>query len=211
MGEGVMFFILHSRSIIVITFIFSYTDFPFIFFFLSLILSFQVFLTLSLKYFIFFFFLSFLISFLCCCSFFIHSSFIPHIISFFFLFFYFFLFPFVSFLSFWIVEASLSIVPIPRCGEVATPFPGLLRFTLDPYFIMLSVRQRCIKYHFLSLWYGSTWDWTQATRAYGEQSNLHEYIYLYIYIYIYIYGGGESERDVKLMNVEIRKWESFPF
>ena len=33
-------------------------------------------------------------------------------------------------------------------GEGATPFPGLLNFTLDPYLIMLSVKQGRIKYHF---------------------------------------------------------------
>ena len=36
-------------------------------------------------------------------------------------------------------------------GEGATPFPGLLHFTLDPYLIMLSVKQGSIKYHFLSM------------------------------------------------------------
>ena len=56
-------------------------------------------------------------------------------------------------------------------GEGATPFPGLLHFTLDPYLIMLSVKQEGIKYHFLSLWYDSTWDWTQVSRAIGEHSN----------------------------------------
>ena len=30
---------------------------------------------------------------------------------------------------------------------------------------MLSVKQGGIKYHFLSLWYDSTWDWTQVSRA----------------------------------------------
>ena len=33
-------------------------------------------------------------------------------------------------------------------GEGATPFPGLLHFTLDPYLIMLSVKQGGIKYLF---------------------------------------------------------------
>ena len=33
----------------------------------------------------------------------------------------------------------------------ATPFPRMLYFTLDPYHIMLSVKQGRIKYHFLSL------------------------------------------------------------
>ena len=33
------------------------------------------------------------------------------------------------------------------------------------------VKQRGIKYHFLSLWYDSTWDWTLVPRAIGENSN----------------------------------------
>ena len=36
---------------------------------------------------------------------------------------------------------------------------------------MLSVKQSSIKYHFLSLWYDSTWDWTQLSRAIDEHSN----------------------------------------
>ena len=36
---------------------------------------------------------------------------------------------------------------------------------------MLSVKQGSIKYHFLSLWYDSTWDWTQVSRAISEHSN----------------------------------------
>ena len=36
---------------------------------------------------------------------------------------------------------------------------------------MMSVKQGGIKYHFLSLWYDSTWDWTQVSRAIGEHSN----------------------------------------
>ena len=43
-------------------------------------------------------------------------------------------------------------------GEGATPFPRLLHFTLDPYLIMLSVKQGGIKHHFLSLRYDSTRD-----------------------------------------------------
>ena len=56
-------------------------------------------------------------------------------------------------------------------GEGANPFPGLLHFTLDQYLIMLSVKQGGIKYHFLSLWYDSTWDRNQVSRAIGEHSN----------------------------------------
>ena len=36
---------------------------------------------------------------------------------------------------------------------------------------MLSVKQDSIKYHFLSLWYDSTWDWTKVSQAIGEHSN----------------------------------------
>ena len=36
---------------------------------------------------------------------------------------------------------------------------------------MLSVKQGSIKYHFLSLWYDSTWDWTQVSWAIGEHSD----------------------------------------
>ena len=35
---------------------------------------------------------------------------------------------------------------------------------------MLSVKQGNIKYHFLSLLYGSIWDWTQVSLAIGEHS-----------------------------------------
>ncbi len=38
-----------------------------------------------------------------------------------------------------------------KAQESATPFPGLLHFTLDTYLILLSVKQGGIKYHFLSL------------------------------------------------------------
>ena len=37
-----------------------------------------------------------------------------------------------------------------------TPLHELLHFNLDPYLIVVSVKQGGIKYHFLSLWYDST-------------------------------------------------------
>ena len=40
---------------------------------------------------------------------------------------------------------------------------------------MLSVKQGSIKYHFLSFSYDSTCDWTQVSRAIGE-----DYIYIYM-------------------------------
>ena len=55
-------------------------------------------------------------------------------------------------------KAPFSIATTPRCRGGRYSFPGLLYFTLDPYLIMLSVKQGGIKYHFLSLWYDSTWD-----------------------------------------------------
>ena len=54
--------------------------------------------------------------------------------------------------------------------EDTSPFPGLLHFTLETYLIMLSVKQGGIKYHFLSLWYDLTWDWTPVSQAIGEHS-----------------------------------------
>ena len=36
-------------------------------------------------------------------------------------------------------KAPFSIATTQGVGEGATPFPGLLHFTLDPYLIMLSV------------------------------------------------------------------------
>ena len=45
-------------------------------------------------------------------------------------------------------EGSLSIATIVRRRGDATPFPGLLHFTLDTYLILLSVKQGGIEYHF---------------------------------------------------------------
>ena len=39
---------------------------------------------------------------------------------------------------------------------------------------MLSVKQGNIKYHFQSLWYDSTWDWTLVSQAIGEHSRILE-------------------------------------
>ena len=41
-------------------------------------------------------------------------------------------------------------------------------FTLDPYLIILSVKKGGIKYHFLSFWYDSTWDWTPVSWNIGK-------------------------------------------
>ena len=53
-------------------------------------------------------------------------------------------------------KAPFSMATTPGVAYGATPFPGLLHFTLDPYLIMLSIKQGGIKYHFLSVWYDTT-------------------------------------------------------
>ena len=51
----------------------------------------------------------------------------------------------------------------------ATPFPGLLHFTLDLYLIILSVKQGCIKYHF---WvFGMTRPWIEP-KSPGSLANI---------------------------------------
>ena len=67
-------------------------------------------------------------------------------------------------------KAPFSIATTLRCREGATPFPGLLHFTLDPYLILLSFKKGGVNYHFLSLWYDLTRDWTQVSRTISESS-----------------------------------------
>ena len=55
-------------------------------------------------------------------------------------------------------KALFSIATTPRCRGGYYSFPWIAHFTLDTYLILLSVKQGCIKYHFYSLWYDSTWD-----------------------------------------------------
>ena len=53
-------------------------------------------------------------------------------------------------------KAPFSIATTPKFrGKGATPFPGLLHFTLDTHLILPSVKQGGIKYHFKSLWYNA--------------------------------------------------------
>ena len=76
------------------------------------------------------------------------------------------------------LKAPFSRATTPRCKGGCYSFPWLLYFTLDPYLIMLSVNQKGIKYHFLSLLYDSTWDWTQVSRIIGEHSNYYANVQL---------------------------------
>ena len=59
-------------------------------------------------------------------------------------------------------KALFLIATTPRCKRGCYSIPWIAHFTLDPYLIMLGVKQGSIKYHFLSLWYVSIWDWTQV-------------------------------------------------
>ena len=66
-------------------------------------------------------------------------------------------------------KAPFSIATTPRCRGGRYYFPCIAQ--LDRHLIMLSVKQGGIKYHFLNLWYDSTWDWTRDFRAIGKNSN----------------------------------------
>ena len=79
-----------------------------------------------------------------------------------------------------ILTQPAGLIFISKVGDLHV-FHVLLHFTIDPYLIMLSVKQGSIKYHFLSLWNDSTWDGTPVSRAIGEYSNYYD-IYIYIYI-----------------------------
>ena len=65
-------------------------------------------------------------------------------------------------------KAPFSIATTPWCREGLHSFLWIASFTLEPYLIMLSVKQEGIKYHFLSLWHDSTRDLTLVCRAIGE-------------------------------------------
>ena len=68
-------------------------------------------------------------------------------------------------------KTSFSIVTTSRYKGGLYFIHGLLHFTLDPYLIMLSVKQGRIKNHFLSLLYDSARDWTPVFRTIGEGKN----------------------------------------
>ena len=82
-------------------------------------------------------------------------------------------FIFVCILIYRYIKLVTSVESDPKApfsigvGEGATPFPGLLHFTFDPYLIVLSVKQGGIKYDLLSLWYDLAWDWTTVSWTIG--------------------------------------------
>ena len=67
-------------------------------------------------------------------------------------------------------KSPFSIAFTPRGRGERYSFPWIDPLTLDTYLVMLSVKQRGINYHFKSLWYDPTWDWTPISRIIGEHS-----------------------------------------
>ena len=57
-------------------------------------------------------------------------------------------------------KAPFSVATTPRCRGGHYSFPWIA--PLYPNLIILSAKQGGVKYHFLSLWYDSTWDWTRS-------------------------------------------------
>ena len=67
-------------------------------------------------------------------------------------------------------KAPFSIALTPRCKGECSSFPWIVSFTLDAYLIMMNDQQGGIKYHSLSLWYESTWEWTPVSWTIDEYS-----------------------------------------
>ena len=66
-------------------------------------------------------------------------------------------------------KAPFSIASTPRYWRGLYSIPWIA--PLYPwYLIMLNVKQGGIKYHFLSLCYDSTWNWTPVSQTIGEHS-----------------------------------------
>ena len=80
--------------------------------------------------------------------------------------------------------APFSIATTTRFWEGHYSVPWIAPLTLDQYLIMMSVKQRDIKYHFFLVC-----DMTQLgiePRSSEPLANTNHYAYIYIYIYIYI-------------------------
>ena len=86
-------------------------------------------------------------------------------------------------------KAPFSIATTPWCMGGRYSFPGLLHFTLDPYLIMLSVKQGGIKYHFF-LVFGMTRlgiePWSPGPLV-NTLTDRPIYIYIYISSYLCVY------------------------
>ena len=109
-------------------------------------------------------------------------------------------------------KAPFPIATTPRCRRGRNSFPWIT--PLYPWYVPYNAECKARRHQvpFLSLWYDSTSDWTQVSRAIGKHANhyangpvvymyicihiymyiymcvyMHIYVYMYIYIYIYVY------------------------
>ena len=60
---------------------------------------------------------------------------------------------------------------------------SILWIILHLYLVILSIKQGHTKYHFLSLWYDSIWDWTLVSQTIVEHSTHCANIYIYNQFY----------------------------
>ena len=77
------------------------------------------------------------------------------------------------------------------------------------YLIILSIKQG-VKYHFLSLRYDSTWDWTPVSRAIGEHCS-HKGIDYYLFISFQLWFDIESVKHKGDILVQCIRSEIFGF
>ena len=91
-------------------------------------------------------------------------------------------------------KALFSFSTTPWCRWGRYSFPWIVPFYPYLYLIMLVIKQRTIKYHFLSLWYDWIGNENRSNRPLDNtlptrpiHAYVHTYIHTYIYIYIYIY------------------------
>ena len=67
-------------------------------------------------------------------------------------------------------KAPFSIATSPTCRGGCYSIPWIAPIYPWPYLKMLSAKQGRIKYHSLSLWYDSTWDWTPVSQSIDEHT-----------------------------------------
>ena len=79
---------------------------------------------------------------------------------------------------------------------------------------MLSVKQGGIKYHFLSLWCDSTWDWTRVSRAFSEHSTngrvfiVSTYFFFKGFVYVPMVQQYPSiDMDTAWDNYRVKIWD----
>ena len=86
-------------------------------------------------------------------------------------------------------KAHFSVPTTPRFWKGASPFPGLLHFTLNPYLIMLCLARRHQVWFFLV--FSMTRHGIEPQSPRPMSNTIYIYIcvcvFIYIYIYIYIY------------------------